>query len=149
MTSIVTGSCLDYRDEVDPLLVDHWREVAKNKALMVLDPDWAKYESIEEAGKLLTIFAFDNMARLVGYASTIIDNHLHYKGLVVASNDVLFVSNQARGNVGLLLMRETETQARARGAKMMLWHAKQGSALDRILQRKRLNVQDILYSKEL
>lgn len=145
------ASCLCFREELEALFLEHWEEVAQNKELMQLAPDWERYDALGEAGKLFALFAFDDEARnLIGYSVNIIDNHLHYKRLTVASNDLLFVSKSARGAAGLKLMTATEKEAARLGAKLMLWHAKPGSSLAEVLTRKversKAAVQDIVYS---
>jgi hypothetical protein len=145
---IQEGKVLDYGHQVSLLLNLHWDEVAKNKALMQLRPDWHKYQTIEANGKLRTLYALEGDT-VVGYSCNILDYHLHYSGLKVCSNDVLFVTPAARGSVGIRLIQETERIAKRDGAELMLWHAKEGSVLDMLLSRKGYPVQDIIRSKVL
>lgn len=127
----------------------HYEEVALHKRVMVLAPNWSTYEELERAGVLLVLAAFVG-GTLVGYSATMIGPHLHYSGLIYAQNDVLFVSREYRNRVlGRDLIYATEQAAAERGAKLMVWHAKQGTALDRLLPHMSYGVQDILYSKEL
>lgn len=140
---VKASSIIDRQD----LLKMHYDEVAKNKSVMVLDPDRAKYQAIERAGKLLCLAAFfDN--KIVGYSVNIIDTHIHYAELVCCVNDVLFVDPVYRnGRCGLMLIKHTESAAKDRGAKLMLWHAKSGTALDMLMPKLGYGVQDIIYSK--
>lgn len=65
-------------------------------------------------------------------------------------NDLLFVAEEHRKTrVGLDLIRETEKQAFARGAEMMLWHAKENTSLSILMPKLGYSVQDIIYSKVL
>lgn len=131
------------------LLEEHWQEVAKNKHLMVLKPDYEKYKAMEDAGALLSLIAYENN-EVVGYSINFLTNHIHYADLLTCYNDVLFVKLEKRKSpLGLRLIGYTERAAREKGAKLMLWHAKQNTALDSILSNRRLNVQEIVYSKEL
>lgn len=131
------------------LLEEHWQEVALNKDLMRLKPLPKVYEALEASGKLLSLGAFVG-DELVGYSATLVVPHLHYGDLIYANNDVLFLAARHRhSSLGLRLIRETERQAKLRGARLMCWHAKPGSALDALLARKGYAVQDIIYSKEL
>lgn len=131
------------------LFTAHYAEVAKNKDLMVLSPDWERYAYIEQSGKLLVLGAYVD-GELVGYSVNFVDYHLHYSGLKVCSNDLLFVHPDFRQSpLGLRLMKDTKRHARFYGCALMLWHAKEGSALDQLLQRKRLPVQDIIYADKL
>lgn len=134
---------------VGELLRAHWLEIAKNKTLMVLKPDTERYAVLEQAGLLLALGAFDGDV-MVGYSVSFIGPHLHYADLVYAQNDVLFVAQPHRlGRTGYRLIQATELLAKARGAQMLIWHAKQGTTLDALLPRLGYGVQDILYSKEL
>lgn len=148
--NIVRLSCFYAANQVDALLRDHWEEVAKNKDLMALAPDWDRYAMLENSGNLFTLFALEG-SRVVGYSCNVIDKHMHYKELTIASNDVLFVAPDQRGTVGLRLINETEKHAKQQGAQLMLWHAKQDSQLDKLLKAKakRYSVQDIIYSTPL
>lgn len=142
----------DYAERVDVLLRQHYNELATDKALMKLAPDWGRYATLWNEKKLFCLFAFeDNL--LIGYSCNIIGPHLHYKDLIVSSNDVLFVGETYRGTAGARLMAATVAEAKARGAAIHLWHAKEGSTLDRIMDRKvvqgKARVQDIIYSVNL
>lgn len=135
--------------QVEPLLAEHWDEVAKNKHLMVLKPDHETYRKVEREGNLLILCAYRN-GSVVGYSCSFIYPHMHYSDLSVCSNDVLFVHKDHRNSpVGLQLIRKTEKVGSARGARLMLWHAKPETPLDKIMQRMRYGVQDIIYSKEI
>lgn len=139
-----------HRAEVERLMVPHWHEVAKHKDRMVLAPDWAKYADLEAHGKLFVVYVLDDDYNLLGYSFNFLDTHIHYKDLIVASNDALYVSPAARNSAaGLRLIRATKDRAAELGAKLMLWHAKQGSALDKLFLAKRLQVQDVIYSEPL
>lgn len=136
-------------EEAGPLLVEHWGEVARNKEVMVLKPNVLAYQALEDAGALISLGAFDD-GRMVGYAVTICSAHLHYADLIYASNDVIFVAGSHRnGPAGIRLMRETERLALERGARLILWHAKPDTTLDRILPRMGYGVQETVFSRQL
>jgi len=130
----------------------HWQEIALNKRLMVLEPHELRYRALEAAGAMLALAAWTPEQQLVGYAVSFITQHLHYAGLTYAQNDILFVAQEhRRTGLGLDLIAETERIAKERGAQLVLWHAKQGTALDRLLGRpsSKYRVQDVIYSREL
>lgn len=134
---------------VGDLLELHWEESAKNKAIMILKPDYEKYKQIDAIGKLLGVFGYFE-GSIVGYSVNVIDTHLHYSDLIVCSNDVLFLDPVFRDTtLGLRLKKETELAAKDRGAQLMLWHAKENSPFASILAKQKYNVQDIIYSKQL
>ena len=135
--------------EAEPLLRAHWEEVARHKDIMRLSPAWDKYQLMEQAGTLFALGAFVGPA-LVGYSLNLIGPHLHYSGLIYAQNDVLYVVPECRkSRIGLDLISETERIARERGAGLMAWHAKEGTALAGLMPRLGYGVQDIIYARKL
>lgn len=131
------------------LLEDHYQELAKNKNLAVLAPDVNKYLAMQDAGIVVTLLARKE-DQLVGYSITFITKHLHYKHLVYAQNDVLFVDRSHRkGRVGIRLIKETEKICAEKGAKQIVWHAKPDTPLDMLMPALGYNTQDVMYSKEI
>jgi GNAT superfamily N-acetyltransferase len=149
MARIVEGTVSDKWDQVAGLLADHWEELAKNKSLMVLKPDRETYQNLERDGRIFALFAYDG-DQIIGYSVNLITTHLHYADLSIASNDVLFVAQSHRtGRTGIQLIDRTEEVAQLYGAKLMLWHAKQNTDLEKIMPRLGYKVQEIMFSKEL
>ena len=132
------------------LLHRHWDEVALNKDVMVLRPRWDVYQRMQATNQLIVMGAWSD-DELIGYSASFITQHLHYASMTYAQNDVLFVAPEHRKtSVGIKLMRATEAEAKHRGAKLMLWHAKEHSRLDDLLKRMSgYAVQDIIYSRKL
>lgn len=142
-------SVIEYIDKCDDLITLHWQEIAKNKQLMVLKPNVAMYRNLEESGMLLSLGAYSDGV-LVGYSVNTLYNHLHYSDLSMCQNDVLYIHPDFRNTrLGLSLIKETEAKAKEKGVDMMLWHAKENSALDKLMPRLGYGVQDIIYSKGL
>lgn len=140
----------EVRDRCADLLREHWQEIARNKTLMVLDPDWDRYESLDADGHLLVLLAETDAGDVVGDSITFVVRHLHYAGLIVAQNDVLFVAAEhRRTGAGLRLIAETEAQAKEVGARLVMWHAKQDTDLAALMTRRGYGVQDIVFSREL
>lgn len=128
---------------------EHYEEIALNKTLMQYAPDTARYQVLEDQGMLLCVGVFDN-GTLVGYSANIIVHHLHYKDLLMASNDMIFIAKSHRhGRAGLQLIKATRELCRARGAQLMMWHAKENTALAQLLPRLGCRVQDIIFSEDL
>jgi len=135
---------------IEGLLEEHWDEVALHKDLMVLSPDWHRYYEIEERGMMLVLAASTPADGIVGYSVTFIVPHLHYSDLIVANNDLLFVSKDwRRTGLGPRLILATESASRERGARMMTWHAKPKTILNKLMPKIGYGVQDIVHSKEL
>lgn len=148
-TEIRRSDVYEMQSLASDLFADHWDEIAKNKQVMILNPDWDAYRLLESQGKLLVLAAFID-GKMVGYSANIVARHLHYFDLVVCNNDILFVHKDHRASpIGLRLIKETEKMAKQAGAQMMLWHAKERTALDKIMPKLKYKVQDIIYSKEV
>ncbi len=136
-------------DQAQQLFAAHWDEIALNKGMMVLKPDAERYQALEASGVLFALSAYVG-DRLIGYSVNFLMRHLHYADLVYAQNDLLFIDKDYRASrAGLALIRATEAHAKAKGAQMLIWHAKPGTALEALLPRMGYGVQDIMFSKEV
>ena len=146
---IVETTVSDKAAALLPLLQAHRDELATHRHLMQLAPNWDAYRALENTRALLAVLAYHG-EELVGYSANFIGPHLHYSGLRYCQNDALFVAQGHRGgSLGGRLIRETERMAKERGARMMTWHAKPGTTLEKLLPRLTYGVQDIIYSKEI
>ena len=133
----------------DPLFEEHYKEIARNKQVMKLKPNWPSYHAVDKIGWLFIYLAMQNDV-CIGYSMNIMMHHLHYADLKVCQNDVLFVKKEFRGGrLGLRLLKVTEDHARSEGCKLMLWHAKENTALAKLLPKLKYGVQEIMYSKEI
>lgn len=148
MAEIRRVSVDEMRTRAAALFAEHWAEIATHKHLMQVKPDWARYEELELRGMLLALAAFEGESML-GYSVSLMVRHPHYD-MAMAINDLLFLAKARRqGSLGLRLIRETEQTARALGAKLLLWPAKERTNLAELCPRLGYRVQDIVFSKEL
>jgi GNAT superfamily N-acetyltransferase len=133
----------------NPLFEEHYEEIARNKQIMKLKPNYQLYEALNSTGWLFIYVAMrDDVC--IGYSMNIMMHHLHYADLRIAQNDILFVKKEFRGGrLGLRLIKVTEDHARSEGCKLMLWHAKENTALAELLPKLKYGVQEIMYSKEI
>jgi len=139
----------DHINEMWILFSLHREELATNKALMILKPDWDTYRNLEKLDKLLTLALYDR-ALIVGYTVTLIYKNMHYSDLIDAFNDVLYLHPKYRkGSFGLRLIRKTEEEARKRGAKRMLWHGKVDTVFSSLMPKLGYSVQDIIFGRDL
>lgn len=146
---IVETTVSDKHDALMPLLQAHRDELATAKHLMEVAPHLDAYRALEQSGALLALVAYREV-EIVGYSINFIGPHMHYSGLRYVQNDALYVKPQHRGGwLGLRLMRETERLAKEQGARLMMWHAKPGTTLEKMMRRLDYGIQDIVYSKEI
>ena len=139
----------DFKVLADPLFEEHYEENARNKQIMKLKPNYKLYEALDATGWLFIYVAMQGDV-CIGYSMNIMIHHLHYADLRIAQNDILFVKKEFRGGrLGLRLLRVTEDHARSEGCKLMLWHAKENTALAKLLPKLKYGVQEIMYSREI
>lgn len=135
--------------EALPLLTAHWREIANYQAAIPLDIDWDFYDKMQAQAKLLCITARVG-GKLVGYSVFLITRHPHYVSTVFAANDVIFVSEDMRkGRIGLSLIRASEREARALGARKITWHVKVTNDVARLLERLGYQCDELIMGKLL
>ena len=87
------SSCIE---EIKPLFYKHWLEIAGHQDTVKLDPDFDRYQSIEEMGSL-RIFTVRDDGKLIGYFISFIMPHIHYRNTVYALNDILYLAPEYRG----------------------------------------------------
>lgn len=117
------------------LLEEHYQELTLFKNIVKLDVDWAKYIRLERMDMLMSLGAWEDGV-LIGYSVFAIQTNAHYKGLVYASNDVLFLRKDKRkGSAGIKLIKESEKRLLARGVRKIVWHIKFGTVLGAILSK--------------
>lgn len=136
-------------NNIRKLLELHVEELTVHKDLMVLNPNLEAYMLLEDAGAIYSFFVFDDDV-VIGYSINIISKHLHYADLLYSNNDVLFLHKDYRkSSIGRDLIIASEQEAKNRGAKVYMLHAKPNTALDHYLPKAGYGVQDIVYSKVL
>lgn len=127
----------------------HHDELAAEFHGHTFDPDLERYQRLEAAGALVCVGAFQD-GELIGYSFNALSTHTHYRTVLVAHNDLLYLQPEhRRGAVGLHLMRATRDALQARGVRHLLWYAKPETSLDRLLQRTGKQVHEIMYSEDL
>lgn len=124
----------DTVEETLPLLIAHWEEVALRKDVP-LEVVWPLYYALEKAGSL-QVFTVRREGEIVGYSWFFVRPHPHYKSVMMASNDVLFLRKDARqGWTGVRLIKFAETSLKAMGVNRIAYHLKYDHDFSRILTR--------------
>ena len=136
-------------NEVDALLKLHYEELTRNKDRVKLDPIWTDYAALEQAGRF-HVFTAREDGLLVGYAAFFVQQHLHYRDLRVAMNDVLFLNPEHRlGMTGIRLLKFCETELKKLGVQKLVWHAKLDTSLIPILHRLNYQTEEISLARFL
>lgn len=124
------------REEMLPLLVRHWREIALNHADVPLDIDEQRYADLDESGALHIVTARRG-GQLIGYHVAIVSGHLHYKSTLHGITDVYWIAPECRaGRTGLRLFEAVERELKALGVRKLFTatklHLDQGPLFERL-----------------
>jgi hypothetical protein len=132
--------------ELQVLLPLNYEELTLNKDHVKLDPDWNRYQCMSDNSEL-SIFTARDGVELVGYAFFFVLPHIHYKNLVVANNDVLFLKKEYRtGMTGIKFLKYCDEQLKSRCDKIT-WHIKDTNDFSPLLKRMGYSVEDTIMGK--
>ena len=124
----------DCLEEVKPLLKKHWEE--SEDLGFPLDPDYELYLRIEREGLTRSFSVRDN-GKIVGYAVFIVRHHPHYRTVVTANADVIFIEKEFRG--GKSFIEWCIEQLKVMGVKVVVYNVK----------IKNRSFQEIVFVKEI
>ena len=139
------------REDAEPLLRAHWREIALNKDWIELAPDWIAYGVLEQLDKLRIFTARDeNSSGLRGYFVVIVGVGLHYRKTKFATNDIIFLHpDYRRGMAGARLIKFAMSHLAAEGAEIMHINTKCHAPLDSLFDRMGFEHIENVYAKRL
>lgn len=138
-----------FRTQAQVLLTEHYAELTRDKTVMTLSPNWKRYFELEQKGTLFTLGAWDGVD-LVGYVAFFLGHHMHYQTTLIATNDVLFLSQDYRkGSTGVRLIKESEKQLAVLGVKKIFWHVKHATVLGPLLKALRYDDEEYVMAKLL
>lgn len=149
MITFQRENCAQVIQDIQPLLVQHWEEVANYKDVIKLNPDFDKYLDLEKKN-LLVIITCREDTTLIGYSVFFLYKHIHYQDHLFASNDVLFLIKCARkGRQGIKLIRESERILKTLGVLRLSFHVKPKNDFSPILSRIGYGKEEIIMGKLL
>lgn len=100
-------------DEIMPLSLKHWIEVGRKD--LEFSPDWNMY-FMGSSNNIVQCFTARRNGVLKGYSTFVVRNHPHYKTVLTAIQDTLFLEKDERkGNVGKHFIRYCEIGLKAMG----------------------------------
>jgi len=125
----------DLWPDLMPLLEAHYAELGPVSPFTdePLDVDQDTYDAIDAMGAYRAYTARAD-GKVVGYAGFFVRSHLHHRGLMVASHDVLYVLPEHRGLASLQLIVHAGRSLRAEGVRLISHTALLGSDFARILE---------------
>ncbi len=135
--------------EASELLRLHYAEIAPYQDLFKLNPDIATYMKLQATG-ILYIVTARSAGKLVGYVSLIVKEHVHYKDVLMATDDIHFLHPDWRkGGTGLRMLKFAEQKMREMGVKVMALRTKVASNHGVLFERLGYEPMDVVYLKRL
>lgn len=128
-------SFIAVQPELEQLIPGHWEEVARDRDIIKLDPDWESYHQSERAGQLhMTVCRSDG--RMIGYVIGFVRPHLHYRESLSFICDIFYVLPSHRSaSVALNLFKENEKFLKQRGVQKVFLGCKIAKDLTPVFTR--------------
>lgn len=142
--------CLaNVKEDIQPLIEEHWELVALNKGQIKLNPDWEQYATLDAAG-ILKIFTARDEGKLVGYFVMTVSRSLHYKDHMFGICDIIFVTPNSRaGATGYKLIKYAEKWCRENDVSLMNINTKVHIPFDSLMVGMGFDLIERIYSKYL
>lgn len=127
-------ACLE---ELDQLHIDQWQEVETALAQFPMRPNYAAMIADEQAGRLVQVIARNIFGQAVGNLRFYLTTSRH-RGVLIATEDTLFIRQDARSDVWLAsrMVDFAERAARALGAKILYVNSKVSNGADALMRRR-------------
>ena len=134
-------------EELKPLLVDHYQEIAMYRDKIAYAPDWKRYEELDKSGILKLVTVRDDGV-LVGYYLFMVLPNLHYCEDLYAVNDIVLIKKEYRkGKVGVGLFKYVEDWCKELGVSVMTMHMKTFLPFDSLCEGLEWDYAERLYTK--
>jgi len=139
--------------ELLPLFQQHWQEIALDRDIVPLDPDWDNYYDLATTGKLHVLTAREEDGYLVGYVFNLIGGHLHYNSTKFAHTEMFWLMPEYRfGWNGFKLLKYNLRGLKQRGVVVSTINIKLGfknARVGQLLARLGYAPTDIVLRKVL
>jgi GNAT superfamily N-acetyltransferase len=135
------------KKELPDLIKLHWEEIALNKDVIKLNPDWEAYQEGEKQNKN-KCFTARHDGKLVGYFVVCVHRNLHYKDHLYATNDIIFLHPDYRkGFMGIKLIKFAEKCLKIDKISVLIINSKTHKPFDAILSRMGYSHIENVFSK--
>ena len=90
MVTYASESFIAVQGELEQIIPLHYDEIARDKDVIKLDPDWSSYHASERAGQLHMMVCRRN-GLMIGYVIGFVRPHLHYRKSLTFICDIFYV----------------------------------------------------------
>tara|TARA_Y100000385_G_scaffold275582_1_gene320124 strand:+ start:472 stop:924 length:453 start_codon:yes stop_codon:yes gene_type:complete len=140
-------SYTNIKDEIKPLLEQHYKEIALDQDVIKLNPDWDAYAKYDSIHALRCYTARNDDGDLIGYFVLMVSTSLHYKDHLFANNDVIFLRKDARkGMTGVKLIKYAVKCLQREGITRININTKTHQPFDVIVERLGFELIERVYS---
>ncbi len=137
----------DIIEEMKPLFVEHYHEVAMYQDKIDLNPDYVAYKAMADAGVIHFLTVRDE-GKMIGYTVTLLHAHPHYKDHDMAVNDILYVHPDYRhGEVAPTLLSKLEQIMKQNGVSVMTFHMKTHKPFETLMSFLAYDKAEALFMK--
>jgi len=121
--------------EIKEILHEHWEEIALDKEVIKLNPDYNKYLDLADKDILHIVTAREDGV-LIGYHISLVFPHMHYIDSLTAFTDIFFLKKEKRqGSTGIKLLKAMEQSLKERNVQKIYMGTKIHLDISPILNR--------------
>jgi GNAT superfamily N-acetyltransferase len=137
----------DIIEELSPILLEHYHEIAMYRDKIEYAPDWDRYRDLEKTG-ILKLATVRDDGVLVGYYLTLVVPNLHYSKDLYGVNDIVLIKPKYRNaKVGVGLFNYVEKWMKNLGVSVMSMHMKTFLPFDKLCEGLDWDYAERLYTK--
>lgn len=136
-------------DKMKGTFPKHVKETELYQDKIQFSPDYEAYLALSEAGGLCFVVAEDTeTGEIVGYFSMMIHYHPHHKDVLTATNNLIYVKEEYRGEgISFTMFTEAEKFLKSIGVSLFMFSAKASNPLKRTAQELGFDECEVVYSK--
>lgn len=139
-------------DDLAELVFQHAAETDIYQEHFKLDPDFEQYKAFMDMG-LYKVFMARDDDRLIGYISFFVGNNPHYKDIVYATNDIIYVlpeyRDKGKAEVVRTLFNLAEDELKNKGVGVITLNMKAHLPFEKLAEYMGYDKAEIMYSKYL
>lgn len=136
----------DCLEEMKPLLVEHYHEVAAYPEHIRFNPQYERYLELERLGNVRT-FVVRLKHKMVGYFVFFTVPHMHYQDHKYAMNDIVFLKPEVRGVHTPAMFGYVEHCLKTEGISVITYHMKTYAEFHGLMEHLEYDHMEHLYTK--
>lgn len=145
----------DILEELKPLFVPHYQELAVNQDQVPLDPQYEVYLAREAQGEVLAV-TLREAGKVVGYFVGFVAPGLHYRTCLTLTMDIFWIHPEYRATDSLSSLEEellwvdlfetVLTEAKRRGVQRYYFGSKAHADVSGVFEKMGMHKVDVYYS---